>query len=64
MSVMETGVTVAEMNGLLELLGSVFTFIIGKVSDVVDLVMANPLLLIPIGVVLLYTIIATFKRLF
>lgn len=56
--------TVEEVQGVLKIFGAVSDFIIGKISDVVDVVMANPLLLIPIGVILLYTVIAVFKRLF
>lgn len=56
--------TSSDITSVLEILGSVFTFIIGKISDVVGVVMENPLLLIPIGVVLTSTIIAVFRRLF
>ena len=59
-----TAATAADMTSLLEVLGTVFTFIVGKIGDVVTIVMANPLLLIPIGVILCATIIAVFKRLF
>ena len=56
--------TAEQMNGLLEVLGTIFTYVIGKIGDLVTVVMANPLLLIPIGVILMATIIATFKKLF
>ena len=56
--------TAADMQALLAVLGEVFTYVIGKISDVVTVVMENPLLLIPIGVILMATIIATFTRLF
>lgn len=55
-------VTVESMNALLSTLGSVFTFIIGKFSDLVDIVMNNELLLIPVGVILALTVIKIFKR--
>ena len=38
--------------------------ILGCVGSVVEVVMANPLLLIPVGCVMLYTIIRVFKTLF
>jgi len=56
--------TAADVQALLTLLGEVFTFIIGKIGDIVTVVMENPLLLVPIGVILAYTIIAMFRRLF
>lgn len=56
--------TSADVESVLGVLGSVFTFIIGKISDVVGIVMENPLLLIPIGVIMTSTIIAVFRRLF
>ena len=59
-----TNATAADMTSLLEVLGTVFTYIIGKIGDVVSIVMQNPLLLIPIGVILMATIIATFRKLF
>ena len=56
--------TAADMTALLGVLGEVFTYVIGKIGDVVTIVMENPLLLIPIGVILMATIIATFRKLF
>lgn len=56
--------TAADMTSLLEVLGAVFTFVTGKIGDVVTIVVENPLLLIPIGVILMATIIATFRNLF
>lgn len=56
--------TAADMQALLAVLGEVFTYVIGKIGDVVTIVMENPLLLVPIGVILMATIIATFRRLF
>lgn len=63
MYIMEAA-TSTDITGVLNILGSVFTFILGKIGDVVTVVMENPLLLIPIGVVLTSTIIAVFRRLF
>ena len=59
-----TAATSADITNVLGVLGEVFTFLIGKIGDVVTVVMENPLLLIPIGVVLAYTIIAMFRNLF
>ena len=59
-----TPATGAEVTGVLTVLQTVFTFLISCIGDVVDVVMANPLLLIPIGVVLTYTIIRLFRSLF
>lgn len=59
-----TNATASDMNSLLEVLGTVFTYIIGKIGDLVSVVMQNPLLLIPIGVILCATIIAVFRKLF
>lgn len=56
--------TATDVTGVLTVLESVFTFIIGKIGSVVTVVMENPLLLIPIGVVMTSTIIAVFRRLF
>lgn len=56
--------TAADMQSLLAVLGEVFTYVIGKIGDVVTIVMENPLLLVPIGVILMATIIATFRKLF
>lgn len=54
----------ADVSGVLTILTDIAKAILNCVSAVVDVVMANPLLLIPIGCVMLYTIIAVFKRLF
>lgn len=56
--------TAADVTGVLTILKEVFKFIIDALGDIVDVIMANPLLLIPIGVVLTYTIIRVFKALF
>ena len=56
--------TADDLKAVLELLKTVSTFMLQCVGDVVDLVMAQPLLLIPIGVVLLRTVISIFRSLF
>lgn len=57
-------VTANEMTALLEVLGTVTTYVISQFTVLVDVVMSNALLLIPIGVILLFTTIKVFKRFF
>lgn len=45
------------MTSLLSTLGEVFTFLIGKVGQVLSVITENPIALIPVGVVLAYTIV-------
>lgn len=59
-----TAATTTDISGVLDVLKVVFDFIIESLSTIVEVIMANPLLLIPIGVVLTYTIIRVFKALF
>lgn len=59
-----TAATSEQVTGVLTILTDIAKAILGCVGDVVEVVMANPLLLIPIGCVMLYTIIAVFRRLF
>lgn len=54
---MENEATVSVMTELLTKLGDVFTFLIGKVGDVLDVITSHPIALIPVGVVLAYTIV-------
>lgn len=56
--------TTETVSGVLEILGSIAKFVLGLVAEVVTVVMENPLLLIPIGVVMLYTVIRVFRSLF
>lgn len=60
----QTAATAADVTGVLNILKTVVDFLIGCISSIVDVVMANPLLLIPIGVVLTYSVISVFRRLF
>lgn len=53
-----------QITSVLNVLKVVFDFIIESLGTIVEVIMANPLLLIPIGVVLTYTIIRVFKALF
>ena len=59
-----TNATASDMNSLLETIGTVFTYVIGKLGDIASIVMQTPLLLIPIGVILVATIFAVFRRFF
>ena len=59
-----TAATSADITSVLDVLGTVVTWLFGKIGDVVSIVMSNPLLLIPIGVIMAYTIIKVFRRLF
>lgn len=56
--------TAEDITAVVNLLKGVSTAILGMVSEVVTVVMANPLLLIPIGVVMLRTVISVFRSLF
>ncbi len=54
---MEGETVVSAMANLLSTLGEVFTFLIGKVGQVLSVITENPIALIPVGVVLAYTIV-------
>lgn len=59
-----TAATGEQITGVLTILTNIAKAILQCVSSVVEVVMANPLLLIPVGCVMLYTIIRVFKTLF
>ena len=59
-----TAATAEQVTQVLDLLGSVVTWLFGQITALVTVVMENPLLLIPIGVILCYTVISVFKRIF
>lgn len=59
-----TPATAEQVTGVLAILKEVVDFLIGAIGSIVEVVMANPLLLIPIGVILCYSVISVFKRLF
>lgn len=59
-----TAATAEEVTGVLAILKTVVDFLISCISSIVNVVMANPLLLIPIGVVMCYSVISVFRRLF
>lgn len=54
----------SDVTGVLTALGSVFTFLMGQLSTLVDLVISEPLLLIPIGVSVAFVIVGFFRRIF
>lgn len=59
-----TPATSAEVTGVLAILQAIAEGILAMVGSLVDLVMSEPLLLIPIGVILLYTVISVFRKIF
>ena len=59
-----TAATGADVSAVLSVLGTIATWMFEQLSAVVTIVMENPLLLIPIGIVITYAIINVFKRLF
>ena len=64
MDVTATAATSESITAVLEILKTIASFILNMVASVVDLVMSQPLLLIPIGVVMLRTVISVFRSLF
>lgn len=59
-----TAATSTEITAVMDVLKAIASFILNMVGDVVSLVMSQPLLLIPIGVVMLRTVISVFRTLF
>lgn len=56
--------TVEAIEAVLNVLKTIALFILNLVGNVVQVVMSQPLLLIPIGVVMLRTVISVFRSLF
>lgn len=56
--------TAATVTPVLETLKAVFTYLLGLVGELVNLVMSQPLLLIPIGITLAYVAVRFFKMIF
>ena len=54
----------SDVTGVLEVVGAVFTYLIGKIGDLVSVIMQNPLLLIPIGITLGYVVVRFFRMIF
>ena len=59
-----TAATGEQVTAVLDVLGTVVTWLFSQITALVTVVMENPLLLIPIGVILCYTVISVFKRIF
>ena len=59
-----TPATSEQITAVLDVLKAIAEYILGMVGSVVSLVMAQPLLLIPVGVVTLRTVISVFRSLF
>lgn len=58
------GIGAADVTSVLETLGAVFTFLVGKIGDIVTIIMSQPLLLIPIGITIGYVIFRFFRMIF
>lgn len=56
--------TSEQITAVLDLLKGIAEYILGMVGSVVEVVMSEPLLLIPIGIVTLRTVISIFRNLF
>lgn len=56
--------TSATITPVLETLGSVFTYLMGQIGTLCELVMAQPLLLIPIGITVAFVVVKFFKYIF
>ncbi len=56
--------TAEQIKAVLDILKVIANYILDMVVGVVDLIMSQPLLLIPIGVVTLRTVISVFRSLF
>ena len=56
--------TPTSIETVLTTLESVFTFVMGCLTTLVDLVMSQPLLLIPIGITLSFVVVKFFKYIF
>lgn len=63
-TVAATAATSAQVTGVLEVLGAVFTYLVGQISAIVELIMGQPLLLIPIGITIGYVIFRFFRMIF
>ena len=59
-----TAATVADVEGVLGIFEAIAIKLFGLVGNVAEIVMAHPLLLIPIGIIFTYSIIKVFKMIF
>jgi len=63
-AVTPTAASASDISAVITLLQGIATSVLGMVSSIVDVVMSQPLLLIPIGIVMLRTVISVFRSLF
>lgn len=56
--------TTTDITTVLDTLGSIFTYLMGQIGTLCELVMAQPLLLIPIGITLAFVVVKFFKYIF
>lgn len=49
---------------VLETLGAVFTYLMGQLGALVELIMSQPLLMIPIGITLAFVVVRFFRMIF
>lgn len=59
-----TNASASDVTGVLETLGAVFTYLVGKIGDIVSIIMQQPLLLIPIGITMGYVVFRFFRMIF
>ena len=59
-----TAATGEQVTAVLDVLKVVVEFLFGCITSMVTIIMENPLLFIPIGVIHCYTVISVFKRIF
>jgi len=59
-----TPATSEQITAVLDILKGIAEYILGMVGSLVNVIEAEPLLLIPIGVVMLRTVISIFRNLF
>ena len=64
MDVTPTVATSQDISAVITLLQGIATSVLGMVGSIVEVVMSQPLLLIPIGIVMLRTVISVFRSLF
>lgn len=60
----EASTSTATVTSVLTTLKEVFTWLMDQIGTLVNLVMSQPLLLIPIGITLAYVVVRFFKMIF
>jgi len=56
--------TAAQVTAMLEVLGAGVTWTLSQIGSVIELVLSQPILLIPVSVTLIYTLINVFRKIF